>query len=65
MRDKPIRALDVSAKRGQTIYPAAFAQRVAGRTKRKLGDVFDLSNFGVNLTHLEPGSASASSMRRR
>jgi uncharacterized cupin superfamily protein len=32
---------------------------VAGRTKRKLGDVFGLRNFGVNLTHLEPGTVSA------
>lgn len=30
-----------------------------GRTKRQLGDVFGLSNFGVNLVHLAPGAASA------
>jgi uncharacterized cupin superfamily protein len=44
---------------GQTNYPAPFAQVVAGRTRKKLGDVFGLKNFGINLTHLEPGSASA------
>lgn len=59
MRTTPIRALDVAAIKGQTIYPEPFARVVAGRTKRKLGDVFGLKNFGVNLTHLEPGAASA------
>lgn len=44
---------------GQTIYPEPYAARVKGRLKRKLGDVFGLTNFGVNLTHLAPGSLSA------
>jgi len=43
----------------KTIYPPPFAARVAGRERRRLGDVFDLRNFGVNLTRLEPGSQSA------
>ena len=30
-----------------------------GRTKRKLGEHFGLTNFGVNLTQLAPGSISA------
>lgn len=59
MRKKPIRAEDVEARKGQTLYPAPFAQAVAGRTKRKLGDVFGLTNFGINLTHLDPGAVSA------
>ena len=59
MRDKPIRADAVHASAGVTIYPAPFAQLVAGRTKRKLGDAFGLRNFGVNLTTLEPGAVSA------
>jgi uncharacterized cupin superfamily protein len=59
MRSKPIRAGDVEAKTGQTFYPEPFAQVVAGRTKRKLGDLFGLTNFGINLTNLEPGAASA------
>jgi len=59
MREQPIRASEVQAQAGQTIYPAPFAGIVAGRTKRKLGDVFGLRNFGVNLTSLEPGAASA------
>jgi uncharacterized cupin superfamily protein len=32
---------------------------MAGREKRPLGDVFGLSNFGVNLTRLAPGAVSA------
>jgi uncharacterized cupin superfamily protein len=40
-------------------YPADFAARVAGRFKRPLGDLFALKNFGVNLTTLAPGAASA------
>ena len=59
MRDKPIRASEVEGRQGQTIYPEPFGQRVAGRTKRKLGDVFGLTNFGVNLTELGPGAVSA------
>jgi uncharacterized cupin superfamily protein len=45
--------------KGTTIYPPAFAPCVAGRLKRPLGDIFGLKNFGVNLTTLDPGSASA------
>lgn len=40
-------------------YPEPFASRMAGRTKRPLGDLFGLSNFGVNLTRLAPGAVSS------
>jgi uncharacterized cupin superfamily protein len=40
-------------------YPEPFFSRMAGREKRQLGDAFGLTNFGVNLTHLRPGSESA------
>ena len=59
MAEKPIRAADVEGRKGQTLYPEPFRRSVAGRTKRKLGDVFGLTNFGVNLTTLEPGAVSA------
>lgn len=39
-------------------YPEPFASRMAGREKRPLGDLFGLSNFGVNLTRLTPGAQS-------
>ena len=40
-------------------YPEPFASRMAGREKRPLGDVFELTNFGVNLTRLAPSAGSA------
>ena len=45
--------------RTSTVYPAVFAARVAGRTKRALGDLFGIHSFGVNLTMLAPGAQSA------
>jgi uncharacterized cupin superfamily protein len=40
-------------------YPEPFASQMAGRRKRPLGDLFGLTNFGVNLTRLTPGGVSA------
>lgn len=40
-------------------YPEPFASRMAGREKRPLGEVFGLTNFGVNMTTLTPGAQSA------
>jgi len=40
-------------------YPEPFASRMAGREKRPLGDLFGLTNFGVNLTRLAPNSVSS------
>src|SRR5215470_3996132 len=42
-----------------TNYPDAYKPRVAGRTKRRLGDALGLKNFGVNLTTIKPGAGSA------
>ena len=42
-----------------SIYPEPFASRMAGRVKHPLGDLFGLSNFGVNLVRLMPGAGSA------
>ena len=36
-----------------------FTTRLASREKQVLGDVFGLTNFGVNLTRLPPGAISA------
>ena len=57
--DKALRALDVRPSTKKTNYPEPFASLMSGRTKRKLGDHFGLSNFGVNLTVLQPGGVSA------
>lgn len=42
-----------------SVYPEPFYSRMAGREKRPLGDLFGLTNFGVNLTVLKPGGESA------
>jgi uncharacterized cupin superfamily protein len=52
-------AADVPPRRKTTNYPEPFASRLAGREKRVLGDLFGLTNFGVNLTRLRPGAISA------
>lgn len=52
-------AADVAPRARPSIYPQPFADRVAGRTKRVLGDAFGLSNFGVNLAELAPGAISS------
>ena len=45
--------------RSVTVYPDAFRHVVAGREKMRLGDAAGLTQFGVNLTRLKPGAASA------
>jgi uncharacterized cupin superfamily protein len=40
-------------------YPADLVGKIGNREKRTLGDLFGLRNFGVNLTRLPPGAASA------
>jgi uncharacterized cupin superfamily protein len=52
-------AAEITPRSRPSIYPEPFASRMAGREKRVLGDVFSLSNFGVNLTRLAPGALSA------
>lgn len=52
-------AMEVAPRTKPSFYPPLFAQRVAGRVKRQLGDHFGLRNFGVNLTVMQPGAISA------
>jgi uncharacterized cupin superfamily protein len=40
-------------------YPEPFRKVVAGRSRKRLGDAAGLDQFGVNLTRLKPGAASA------
>ncbi|MSO93861.1 MAG: cupin domain-containing protein [Rhodospirillales bacterium] len=49
---------DAPERRGST-YPSPFRDRVAGRVKRRLGDVAGLTQFGVNLVTLPPGCESS------
>jgi len=43
----------------RTNYPAPFDKVVAGRSRKRLGHAAGLDQFGVNLTTLKPGAASA------
>ena len=45
--------------RTSTVYPAEFRDVVNGREKQPLGNAAGLTQFGVNLTRLKPGAASA------
>jgi uncharacterized cupin superfamily protein len=40
-------------------YPDPFWQPVAGRERKRLGNAVGLSQFGVNLTRLKPGTWSS------
>ena len=63
MSEKPspvaVTAAEVPARSKPSVYPEPFASRMAGRVKRQLGDLFGLTNFGVNLTRMAPNSVSA------
>lgn len=54
-----VAAREVPVRSKPSAYPEPFASRMAGREKRMLGDLFGLSNFGVNLTTLRPGATSS------
>jgi uncharacterized cupin superfamily protein len=51
-----IEALPIDTK---TPYPPPFDRAVYGRERRRLGTAAGLTQFGVNLTTLRPGAASA------
>lgn len=59
--ESPIAILAAQAppRTRKSVYPEPFASRMDGRIKHPLGDLFGLTNFGVNLTRLEPGGVSA------
>jgi uncharacterized cupin superfamily protein len=48
-----------AALRTTSIYPEPFQAVCAGREKAALGNLAGLTQFGVNLTRLRPGAASA------
>ncbi len=55
----PISAKQIQVASTKSLYPEPFASMMEGRVKRKLGDHFGLTNFGINLTELNPGAMSA------
>lgn len=51
--------IDTLGEENRTGYPSPFDEIVRGRFRKRLGKAGGLTQFGVNLTRLEPGSASA------
>ena len=59
MKTIAIHAVEAPARTKRTNYPEPFASRMAGRTVQPLGDLFGLTQFGVNIATLAPGGISA------
>lgn len=53
--------LDLSAAPVKTgsIYPAPYAEQMAGRSSIRLGDLAGLTQFGVNIVTLQPGAVAS------
>ena len=51
-------ALEAPPRTKPSNYPEPFRSMMNGRVKRQLGDLFGLTNFGVNITVVPPGSVS-------
>ena len=52
-------ALDAPKRTKPSNYPEPFATQMQGCEKRPLGDLFGVTNFGVNLTKLASGAVSS------
>jgi uncharacterized cupin superfamily protein len=59
MKGKAVIDPETVAARTGSIYPPEYGAALAGREKRALGDQFGLSQFGVNLTTMAPGTWSS------
>jgi uncharacterized cupin superfamily protein len=59
MAERKARTADAAEPRTASLYPDPFNARIRGRVRRRLGDLFGLDQFGVNLTELAPGAMSA------
>jgi uncharacterized cupin superfamily protein len=55
----PVLDLTKLPRRTGSIYPAPYAQMMAGRSSLRLGEAGGLTQFGVNLVTLEPGALSS------
>ena len=55
----PLIAANAAPRTKPSNYPEPFFSRMAGRVKQPLGDLFGLTNFGVNRSTMTPGSVSA------
>jgi uncharacterized cupin superfamily protein len=54
-----INASEAPARVKASSYPEPYASRMSGRKKHPLGDLFGLTNFGVNLARLAPNAVSS------
>jgi len=54
-----VEAAAVPVRKGAQLLPEPFASRLSRRVKHPLGDQFGLKAFGVNLTRVAAGDASA------
>jgi uncharacterized cupin superfamily protein len=54
-----IAAAEAPARTKPSNYPEPFFSRMNKRVKTPLGDLFGLTNFGVNVTRILPGGESA------
>lgn len=54
-----VKVTEVPVRTKPSVYPAKFAARMSGRSKRVLGELFGLKNFGVNLVTLAPNAVSS------
>jgi uncharacterized cupin superfamily protein len=57
----PVPKIDIDSLSSDsaTGYPEPFRKVVQGRSRKRLGNAAGLTQFGVNLTTLKPGAASA------
>ncbi|MEP9386189.1 cupin domain-containing protein [Mesorhizobium sp. KR9-304] len=51
--------IEAIERKGGTGYPEPFRKLVEGRFRKRLGNAVGLTQFGVNLTTLAPGAATA------
>lgn len=54
-----VAALEVEPRVPTPNFPREIVDRLGDRQKRPLGELFGLKNFGVNLTRVGPGAATA------
>lgn len=59
MKPVAVTAAEVPPRVKPSNYPPPFAKSMHGRVKQPLGDLFGLTNFGVNRTSFAPGAVSA------
>jgi uncharacterized cupin superfamily protein len=58
-RPVAIVAAEAALRMRKSVYPEPYAALMDKRFNRPLGDLFGLSNFGVNLARIAPGGMSA------